>query len=272
MLRGGCNRPVGWISGPPERNQPGAGYSQGMTPDNGLDRTIAHRNEDAAASSEDAPEGTATGVATGGLGTAANLEDTQVLSSAELAAAAAAVEPDRAEPPPPGATAGTPAAAWPVAAAAGTTATAGQAAAASPGQGPSGQAAPALSSPINASAVGAAPVHAAPVRAVRAGRERADPHRGRGLAAVLAAALVVLGGVAFVIGQGGDPIDPARAAPTTLSTVAPDGDAAGEKDREPDEDKNKGNGKDCRGNGRGHGCDGDGGGGGGGNRGEGDDD
>lgn len=181
-----------------------------MTPDDTGDPTVVHRTDGATASEPMA----ATGVARGGLGTGANLDDTQVLSSAELARAAAAVEQDRPH-----------------------SATEGSAAAISHARAEAAAPAPSAA-PTAAAAVGpAAPRPARPV-----------DQRGRGLAGVLAAALAVLAGVALVVSQGGDPVDPALAAPTVLATEQPNGNAA-DPDRE-DRDK----GKDCRGNGRGNGC------------------
>jgi hypothetical protein len=166
------------------------------------------------------------GVASGSLGTGANLEDTQVMSTAELQAAAV----ERAE---------------------------AEAEAVAPADAADDQAVPARgepgapdphqdSSPVRAPAPAVA---TAPVRTARAPRRR--PSRsdaGRGLAGVLALALVVLLGMAALVSWGdgvvgGTEPDPSLAAPASETPVT-------------SQRADDGKGKNCRGQGRGKGnCD-----------------
>src|SRR5688572_21582763 len=155
-----------------------------------------------------------TGVASGGLGTAANLEDTQVLRNEDLAEAAASqaepVEPAAPPAPAPGSVALQP------------------------------------SPPVARPTV--APVPPAPVRPTVVPR-RTSPSRppGRGLAGLLAAALIVLAGVAFVVSRDDNTLGAGQAVPSAAApaTAAPDANADGGKgggdgdDRGKDKDKDK---------------------------------
>jgi len=163
-----------------------------------------------------------TGVARGGMGTAANLEETQVLRTEDLRSWAAAAEAEPEQPPEPAAEPA-PVAAAPVVA-------------------ESGAAAP----------VAVAPVAAAPVAAAtRTRRATRSPGRDRfaGLAGMLAILFVVLAGAAYVVSRddgSGPAIVPAADA---TQTPAPTEDRGGKKDE-------KGN---CNGKGHGNNCDDDGG-------------
>lgn len=160
-----------------------------------------------------------TGVARGGIGTAANLEETQVLRTEELRSWAAAAEEghratDDPQPEPVPAT--------------------------SPAQ---------PESPADA-APDAAPVAAAVVAAARTRRSTSSPgrpNRFAGLAGVLAVLFVVLAGVALVVSGGDGPgfgTGPAADATSSAAPAAESLQADGKKD-----------GKDCKGKGRGNNCD-----------------
>jgi len=167
-----------------------------------------------------------TGVASGGLGTAANLEDTQVLRNEDLAEAAAS----QAEPVEP---------------------------AAPPAPAPA-SIAPQPSPPVARPKV--APVPPAPVRPTVVPRRTSSSRPpGRGLAGLLAAALVVLAGVAFVVSRNDGTLGAGQAVPsaTAPATAAPDGKADGGNGEGDDNDKGNGKDKDkpCNGNGNGRGND-----------------
>ena len=166
-----------------------------------------------------------TGVASGGIGTGANLDDTQVFRTEDLAEAAAS-------PPEPPASAA-PQAGVPVSAAS----------------------AP-VAEPI------ARPVPVAPVRPTVVPRGTSANRRpGRGLAGLLAAALVVLAGVAFMFTRDDGALGAGQAIPSAAAsaTAAPDANAGGGGGNDPGDDGGNGKDKDkpCNGNGRGKGCEGD---------------
>jgi hypothetical protein len=192
---------------------------------------------------------TATGVATGSLGTAANLEDTQVFSSAELAAAAAAAaeqHPDAGQRPQP--------------------LRLGRATGNEPMRADPAEQAPATAASPVAVAVAAASADHAPTPAPPppAGAQRvqgpvttrraSSGSRGRGLAGVLAAALVVLAGVAFVVSQNDATIDAGQTLPSAAGPATTNPDQAGGGGNDADPGNGKGRGKDCNGNGNGRGC------------------
>ena len=161
-----------------------------------------------------------TGVARGGMGTAANLEETQVLRTEDLRswAVAAAAEPEQRPEP-----------------------------AAEPAPEPAAEPAPVAAAPVAVAAVAAAPVAAA----TRTRRATRSPGRDRfaGLAGMLAILFVVLAGAAFLVSRddgSGPAIVPAADA---TQTPAPTEDRGGKKDE-------KGN---CKGKGHGDNCDEDGG-------------
>jgi hypothetical protein len=166
-----------------------------------------------------------TGVASGGMGTGANLEDTQEFRTEDLVEAAASA------PEPPASLA--PAAGVPVSAAR----------------------AP-VAEPI------AVPVKSAPVHATTVPR-RPSPTRppGRGIAGLLAAALIVLAGVAFVVSRDDGELAAGQTVPSAAApaTQAPDANAGGGKGDGPGNGNDRGKDKDkpCNGNGRGNGCGGD---------------
>ena len=202
-----------------------------------------------------APNGSVTGVARGGLGTAANLEDTQVLLTSDLQAAAKEVErapvqgptaaPEREVAPPPVAPQPRPAV-KPVPVAVPAT--------------PPVAAASAPASAGVASAAGPPPDQSAPVRRVPTvqpvgARHPSAAQPGRGLAGVLAAAFLVLAGVAFVVSRGDGTIDaggsvPGATAPATADPVVT------ERPEEDNDGDGKGKGKG-NGNGKGRGNGGD---------------
>ena len=168
-----------------------------------------------------------TGVASGGLGTGANLEDTQVFRTEDLAAPAAETAQPHESPAVP--------AANPVLVAV----------ASAP-----------IAEPI------ARPVPAAPVRpTVVPRRSSSNRPAGRGVAGLLAAALVVLAGVAFVVTQDDGTVDAGQAVPSAAApaTAAPDANAGGGNGNDPGRGNDGGNGKDkdkpCHGNGNGRGND-----------------
>jgi hypothetical protein len=180
-----------------------------------------------------------TGVASVGLGTGANLEDTQVFPTEDLAAPAANT------PEPVAATAAPPASPEP--------------AHAEPEPAPVQPARPLPSAPI-----ASAPV--SPVVAARSGRGSPNRQPGRGLTGLLAAALVVLAGVAFVVASNDGTFGAGESVPSAgaPATAAPDANAgAGDGDRPGggndrgegnDRDKDKDRDKPCQGNGNGRGC------------------
>lgn len=189
--------------------------------------------------SDSAALASATGVASGGLGTGANLDDTQVFRTEDLASApAVAVDPpvgpaerdlaaqhaNAAEPAVPPAAA-PPVAALPV-------------------------------EPVQHEPLPVAPVPSAPVQAsISSRRTSAGQQRGRGIAGLLAAALVVLAGVAFVVSRdntlGAGQTVPSAAAPAPAN---PDGSNLGGGGGADNPGKGKDKDKDCHGNGRGNGC------------------
>ena len=186
---------------------------------------------------------TVTGVASGGLGTGANLEDTQVFRTEDLAEAAASP----AEP-----------VATPTAAPA-----AGAPHAAAPVDAATAEPVPARLAPAPVAEPIAGPVPAAPVRSAVVPR-RNSPNRppGRGIAGLLAAALVVLAGVAFVVSRDDATLDAGQALPSAAepATAAPDANADGGNGGNGgngDNDRGKDKDKPCNGNGRGNGCGGD---------------
>jgi hypothetical protein len=142
------------------------------------------------------PETPVTGVAAGGLGTAANLEETQVLRTTDIDA----LESAAAQP--------------------------------------------------------AEPVPAASIERVPTPRVRSSAQPARGLAGVLAVALVVLAGVAIIATRddgtaGAGSVLPPAGSTAPMATAAPDR----EEGREGNGDK----GKKCNGKGRGNNCEGGGG-------------
>jgi hypothetical protein len=170
------------------------------------ERSIQDTARSAPASAERvpiAPETAATGVAAGGLGTAANLEETQVLRTTDIDASEGAelgAAADGGEPP-------------------------------------------------------AEPVPPASVERVPRHRVRSSSQPARGLAGVLAVALVVLAGVVILATRddgtaGGGSVLPPAGSTAPVETAAPDR----EEGREGDGDK----GKKCNGKGRGNNCDGGG--------------
>jgi len=179
---------------------------------------------------ENPPVAAATGVAAGGLGTGANLDETQVFRTEELAKPSASRAAPPAEPEPVTNPEMAEVAAEPV------------------------------PTPVSPPTPAPTPIAPAPVVARRATSPR--ERRGRGLAGVLAAALVVLAGVAFVVTRdAGTPVAgqtvPSAAAP---ATAPPEGNgAAGDGDDRGRDGAGKDNGKDkpCNGNGKGRGCGGD---------------
>lgn len=205
---------------------------------------------------ENRPVAAATGVASGGLGTGANLDDTQVFLTKDLAVSeASGAAPDAEGPPEPSAepvhhesVAHEPVA-QPVEAPASSVPIG--AAVASP---PAPPAQPEPPAPT--------PVHAAPVHPTVARRESGSHRqRRRGLAGVLAATLVVLAGVAFLVTReaatpaAGQTV-PSAGAP---ATAQPDGNGAaggggGAGNGDPGKDDGKDRGKPCRGNGNSRGC------------------
>ena len=198
----------------PERNRPTTVYAHRMT------GPRSRFESDSAAP--------VTGVASGGLGTAANLEDTQILRNQDLAEAAAS----QAEP---------------------------VEHVAAPAPAPA-SVAPQPSAPVARPKI--APVPAAPVRPTVAARGTSSNRRpGRGLAGLLAAALVVLAGVAFVVSRGDDTLGAGQALPSVAApaTAAPDANADDRKEPDDRDDRGKDKDKPCHGNGngRGNGCDDD---------------
>ncbi len=194
------------------------------------------------AGSDLGPAAPVTGVATGGLGTGANLEDTQVFRTEDLGPAQAAdADPpagpaehdlaaqhaDPAEPavPPP---AVPPMAALPV-------------------------------EPVQREPVPLAPAPSGPVQAtVSPRRASIGQQRGRGIAGLLAAALVVLTGVAFMVSRDDNTLGAGQTAPSAEApaTANPDGNntGGGGGGDDPGKGKDKDNDKGCHGNGRGNGC------------------
>lgn len=164
-----------------------------------------------------------TGVARGGIGTAANLEETQVLRTEELRSwAAAAEEGHRATEDP-----------LPEPA---------------PATSPAHTESPAADQPEEAPV--STPVAVAVVAAARSRRSTPSPGRSSrfaGLAGVLAVLFVVLAGVALVVSGGDGPgfgTGPAADATSSAAPAAESLQADGKKD-----------GKDCKGKGRGNNCD-----------------
>ena len=187
-----CNGPVGDPEHATERTQRVPGYALWMT------APRSRFESDSAAP--------VTGVASGGLGTGANLEDTQVFHTEDLAASAPRTPDPIAETPEPIAAAPAP----PV----------------SPEPAPVHPAKPVASPPDASAPDASAPV--SPVVPARSGRGSPNRQPGRGLAGLLAAALVVLAGVAFVVASndgtfGAGESVPSAGAPATTST--PDGPA-----------------------------------------------
>jgi hypothetical protein len=188
-------------------------------------------NDDRSRSDPAAP---VTGVAAGGLGTAANLEETQVLRTTDIDALEGAD----------------------LDAAAGADDGAGEAPVSAGAPEPVPARAPEPVAASVAAARRAEPVPAASIERVPTPRVRSSPQPARGLAGVLAVALVVLAGVAIIATRddgtaGAAPVVPPAGSITTAETAAPDR----ENGREGDGDKAK----KCNGKGRGNNCDGAGG-------------
>jgi hypothetical protein len=178
----------------------------------------------------DPPKTAVTGVAVGGLGTGANLEETQVLRTTDLEAFEGA-ELDDGQPP---------VDSHAVAPADDVTA--------SPGASVAPAATMAAGAPAHAERVAAAPIEPAAARP----RVRSSPRPARGLAGVLAIAFVLLAGMAMLATRddgsaGAVPALLPTGSATTAETPGPD--------RERDDDRDKG--KKCNGKGRGD-CDGGG--------------
>lgn len=207
---------------------------------------MTDRQDDRRESPDAAPAGApgvpaegVTGVASGSLGTAANLEETQVFRTADLQVAPMAPAlPAAAEVPAAAAVLAVPAASpapIPRAAVEGPRATAHTAAAVTP-----------TPEPVAASAIRPAKT----ARPTRSGQDH--PSRLRGLAGVLAAALVVLVGLAI--------LTTARQGPTGLGGTPPQAGstptAQPATDAPKEDDDGKGNGKgNSKGNGKGNGND-----------------
>lgn len=166
-----------------------------------------------------------TGVAAGGLGTGANLEDTQVFRTEDLAAPAAETAEPQESPAVP--------TAKPV---------------------PVPVASASVAEPIPA------PVPSAPVRpTVVPPGASSNRQPGRGLAGLLAAALVVLAGVAFVVSRGDNTLGAGQTVPSAAAPATERPDGAGTGDGGNGDGGGKDKGKSCNGNGngRGNGCGGD---------------
>jgi hypothetical protein len=123
------------------------------------------------------------------------------------------------------------------------------------------------SAPVTSSSVAEpnhAPVPAAPVHATLAPRRGPNRQPGRGLAGLLAAALVVLAGVAFVSSRGDGTLGAGQATPSLAApaTAAPDAKAGTGNEKPPAEGNDRGKDKEkdkpCHGNGNGRGCGGGG--------------